>query len=482
MSMLPDGIIPIETGKDGQVLDFVWTTNHALITDYYRLDEKIIAENDSVVKTAGRQNRMEIASIKELKSALAKFVTESKKILQRYTLSDFSNPYTIFGFSDLTESLLVEQLVFDILFDKYRKESPLMTCNGYSNYMSRKLYTDKIQRMACARAINENIRRGMKSYYNMMKYSLLRDQIKSLGADPSKYYEYHHPPRGDNSRKKKPQYLWDYFFYNFGRNLKKPVSDDKSNYETKYGRGMITSRQYRRQLTRDSRNYPFEEIFQDLEVYHDFATKLLPVDNESHEKFFRMSMDYYILESYKRVDFIFKLIDALSSNEIAAIDRSHFLVKRLVPRVLVPFMQNGELHFGWKWKYYRPLLIIEDEILEEVAEIKELTSNALNYMYYETVLRKYQYVRAKAYELFKYHCVFSSNDYVEIKKFLHDCYNMRAYHQSNTFWNLMQDAKRKGTDEETKDQVKERIRCFLSINDALFWKSPDRDYTIPNNN
>ena len=79
MSMLPDGIIPIETGKDGQVLDFVWTTNHALITDYYRLDEKIIAENDSVVKTAGRQNRMEIASIKELKSALAKFVTESKK-------------------------------------------------------------------------------------------------------------------------------------------------------------------------------------------------------------------------------------------------------------------------------------------------------------------------------------------------------------------------------------------------------------------
>lgn len=128
------------------------------------------------------------------------------------------------------------------------------------------------------------------------------------------------------------------------------------------------------------------------------------------------------------------------------------------------------------------LLIIEDEILEEVAEIKELTSNALNYMYYETVLRKYQYVRAKAYELFKYHCVFSSNDYVEIKKFLHDCYNMRAYHQSNTFWNLMQDAKRKGTDEETKDQVKERIRCFLSINDALFWKSPDRDYTIPNNN
>lgn len=245
---------------------------------------------------------------------------------------------------------------------------------------------------------------------------------------------------------------------------------------------MITSRQYRRQLTRDSRNYPFEEIFQDLEVYHDFATKLLPVDNESHEKFFRMSMDYYILESYKRVDFIFKLIDALSFNEIAAINRSHFLVKRFVPRVLVPFMQNGELHFGWKWKYYRPLLIIEDDLLEEAAEINELSYNKLNYMYYETLLRKYQYVRAKAYELFKYHCVFSSNDYVEIKKFLHDCYNMRAYHQSNAFWNLIQGVEWNDMDEETKSQVKEQIQNFLSINDAFFWKSSDRDYTIPKNN
>lgn len=130
MSILPEGIIPIETGKDGRVLDFVWTTNQALITDYHRLDEKIIAENDSAVRTAGKQNRIEIASIKELKSVLEQFVTASKEILECHTLPNPLNPFTLFDFSDLTESLLVEQIVFDILFDKYLTESERMTRNG----------------------------------------------------------------------------------------------------------------------------------------------------------------------------------------------------------------------------------------------------------------------------------------------------------------------------------------------------------------
>lgn len=470
MSMLPEGIIPITTGTDGRILDFVCESGVFIITDYHHLDEKIIAENSIVVKTAGKQNRIQVTSIEKLKSALEEFVEASIKILQRHTPFDPSNPYTRPDFSELKESLLVEQLVFDILFDKYLIESERMTRNGYSEYLSRKLYTDAIQRMACARAINENIRRGMESHSKLMKYSSLRDQLTFLGVDPSKYDKCNNP-------KKKPKYVWDYFYYNFGRNLKEPVPDDESDFQTKYGRSLITSRQYRRQLTRDSRNYPFEEIFQDLNVYHDFVTKLLPVENESHEKYFRMSMDYYVLESYKRVDFIFKLIGALDPGEIAAIDRDHFLVSRFVPRVLVPLIQDGELHFSRKNKYYRPLFMIEDMLLKAASE-----DSAPSYRYYEPLLKKYQYVRAKSYELFKYHCAFHSNDYKEIKEFLRECYDMRAYHRSNTSWNLIQGAKRKNMEEKTKNQVKEQIQYFLSISDAFFWKSPDRDYPNPKEN
>lgn len=347
--------------------------------------------------------------------------------------------------------------------------------------MSKKLYTDAIQKMTCMRAINENIRRGMGAHSNLMKYSPLRGQVKLLGVDPNKYDEYYNPKLRDNLAKKKPQYIWDYFFYNFGRNLKETVSDDESEFQIKYGRALITSRQYRRQLTRDNRNYPFEEIFQDLKAYNGFVNKLLPVENESYEKYFRMSMDYCVLESYKRVDFIFKLTDALSRDEMAAINQKHFLVNRFVPNVLVPFIKDDELHFAVKHKYYRPLFLIEDEILEEVAEINELRLNASNYKYYETIKRKYQYVRAKAYELFKYHYTFSSDNYIEIKDFLRQSYDMRAYHQSNTFWNLIQNVEWKDMDEKTKNQVKERIRHFLAINDAFFWKSSDREFTIPKN-
>lgn len=188
-------------------------------------------------------------------------------------------------------------------------------------------------------------------------------------------------------------------------------------------------------------------------------------------------MDYYVLESYKRVDFIFKLIEALDPNEIAAIDKNYFLVNRFAPCVLVPFMQDGELHFAWKYKYYRPLFMIEDTLLNAAS-----ADSTPIYEYYESLLRQYQHVRAKAYELFKYHCAFHSDSYEEIKEFLCEYYNMRTYHQSNPFWELMQDTAWKKMDGETQQQIKDRMRHFLTISKSLFWKSPNRDYTLPEEN
>lgn len=116
--------------------------------------------------------------------------------------------------------------------------------------------------------------------------------------------------------------------------------------------------------------------------------------------------------------------------------------------------------------------MIENNLFE-VEEEDGVETYKLNYIYYGSLLKKYQYVRAKAYELFKYHCIFSSDNYIEIKNFLRQCYDMRTYHQSNIFWNLIQGTEWEDMDERAESQIKERIQHFLSINDAFFWKSTD---------
>lgn len=327
MGMLPEGIIPIGEGNHGRVFDFVCESGTALITDYRHLDKDVWAENSIEVKLGGEKERITVTSIESLKDTLNKFLSAALKILFRHTPSNPIDLYTYPDFSNIKKDLLIEQLIFDILFDKYLDESELMTRNGYSTYMSMKLYEDSIQQINCARAINENLSRGMKTHYNRMRYSQLRKQLAWFSIDPDKYDKYYTPNIKESSGSKKPQFLWDLFYYNFGRNLKNLPSDGESKANSKYGKGMLSSRQYRCQLTKDSRNYSYVEIIHDLRSYNCFVNKILPVEFESYEKYFHMSMDYYVLESYKRVDFIFKLIDALPPDKLIAIDRDYFLVE-----------------------------------------------------------------------------------------------------------------------------------------------------------
>lgn len=455
MTKLPENIIP--SIKGGKVFDFTCNFGNP-ITSYYRLNKNItllgknivLPGDDFYVEIDGDKKRIQINSISALRSAFEELVTASEVFLKRHTPFIWGYPLSYPDFSLLKKDLLVNQLIFDVLFDKYILESKLMTRNAYSTYMSEKLRADTTY----SHAINEQLTRGMEPYHDRNAYSNLREQWKLLGIDPDKYAKYYTPLMKENSCKKKPQVVWDQLYFNFCV--------------------LVTSRQYRRQLTKEGRNYPYEDITSDLISYNAFVNKLLPQENESVEKYFRMSMNYYLLESYKRVDFMFMLAKALDPSEIDKVHRKHFLVRRFTPFVLVPYIQDNELLFRVDYKYYRPLFMIEKAILDEASEI----SNP-SYRYYESLLGKYQHIHAKAYELFKYHYAFHSSNYAEIKKFLQDCYDMRSYHQSHDFWDLIQNKNWKKIDANDKQKIKEQIRHFLSINDAFFWKSSDRDYTKP---
>lgn len=350
-----------------------------------------------------------------------------------------------FDFSDLDKELLVNQLIFDILFDKYIAESEKMTKRDYSIKLNKELHGDKLDE---SEAIRKRIERAMKTNYDMMEYSQLREELELLGIDFAKYERYYTPIAKDNVENKKPEFIWDYFFYN---------------------RSMITFRQYRRQLKRDG-NYWTEDFVSDIREYNEFVEKILPVDNESPKKYFNMSMDYYYLESYKRIDYTLILINSMPNAELRKIDKESLLVKRFTFPVLVPYEKDNELHYrtGY-YKYYRPLFYVEEELLNQAN-----VDGKFNASFYADSLYKYCLVRAKAYELFKYHAEYVSSDYSDIKNFIRQDYNMRSYHESNEIWKEIKDTVWKEMDFKTKQKMKKTRSNFITISNALFWESPKR--------
>lgn len=446
------------TGDDGSFLDLFETNGETLFSDYHHLNKKIIlAEGEyghQIPQLGEKNNRDAITTIEQLENKLNEIIPDAIDILKEsvsYTIGQI----TYLNFNDIKKELLTEQLIFDILFDQYLKDAEKMTLYGYARSMSEKLGVGINRQIAVSDAIRNKLKNGMKENCNRMKYSQLREEMVELGVDPDMYDKYYTPVAKDNIRKKKPKYIWDQMYYN---------------------RNLLTYRQYRRELKKDG-NYQYDTIVDDFKEYDEFVKRLLPVENETPEKYFNMSMDYYCLESYKRVDFIFKLINAIPQNYIAEIDRNNFFVKRFHPCVLVISEMDGRLFFRRENKYYRPLLMIEDALLKQLQDSPEPA-----YELYAGRQLIYQLVRAKAYELFKYHAEYvipEQSDYKDIKEFIKEKYNMFSYHQTNDVWETIKDKEWKQMDDETKRQIKQLVHNFFSINDALFWESSKRDYNIP---
>ena len=241
---------------------------------------------------------------------------------------------------------------------------------------------------------------------------------------------------------------------------------------------MITYRQFRRQPMRDS-NTSYETLLKDLNEYDDFVKKILPVDNESVNKYLKKMMEYYYLESYKRIDFMLILANPMLKIDIPVSDRNNIFLKRFCPKVLYPFDDKGRLGFDIKYNYYRPLLMIEQELFRQIRAGKDVDIHK-----YGIQLQKYQIIRAKAYEIFKYHAEYvlpdykgeeNYNTYKEIKNFIQQYYNLKSYHDTNEVWEIIKSSDWKHMDEGTKLRAKNILRNFNSINEALFWKSPNRE-------
>lgn len=190
------------TCVNGKFFDLFDTVNYILGTDYSCLDREILINNNAI-EIGGKKKRMQAVSINDLRSVFEKLLPAAYQIYGKYKIYIDSGK--------LNSELLVNQLIFDILFDKYldRCQADKMKKNRYSEIISLKFGDINLKDN-----INKVLERSMKQNYQMMKYSQLREELLQLGVDPDNYDKYYTPVSRENISKKKPKYVWDHLFYN----------------------------------------------------------------------------------------------------------------------------------------------------------------------------------------------------------------------------------------------------------------------------
>lgn len=491
------------TDINGSFIDFALKNRHPIITDYSRINRDIIVNDNVISLGENPKTKSEIKSIDELEKKLRiLFLVVHKNYLDNMAyLKGESAPnneelFNIYN-SDFKKmaTIMIYQVIFDILYDKYLMDSPWLTlnqycenyvCYGWDDSISEEVNTTKPvakqqgnteqtrdnkkllpgsgevtpDNFDKIKAANKWMTEAIKRDIDIKNNPTLKEDSIKLGINPDTYIEFlderNEPLKKD---KTKPKYIWDYIYYNGHPEL-------------------ITSKQFKRSFNKKNKNnktnnnyssYKINELFK---TYDRFVKAAFTPENDNDKDYYNKSMDYYHLEIYKRIDYIYKLAmrmetviannkDILSVN----MNRDILSVKRFHPAVFWPIEDNNNnrLRYDDKQKYYKPSLLIEDLWQESLLNsLTELDDEKSFYIWHNLYL-----FRAKIYELFNYHCKFVSDDYNDITKFLQTHYNILTYHEPNKEW--IQEGRKLKREKEI------RIKYAMEINDALFWDSEKRN-------
>ncbi len=369
------------------------------------------------------------------------------------------------------KNIIVNQLVIDVLFQKYTADQKkhLMVRSDYAQYME-----DAFDLNYDSDAIRKAIERSMNKYADMIENTDLKNQVKSLEMNPEKYIEYYMAPKKDSLTHSRPKYLWDYFFYN--SYLLSSVQYDRSKLKP----------------TTKSVNYSYSQKINDIIEYCEFEDKLLSpnrivynkwkkdtpfIEKDSHEEsaedYFIKMMEYYYLESYKRVDFMLKYainLKDIPEHEIEEKDKYIWVLKRFCPKIACPKIgPKNNIIYTVRYHYYKPILFAEEKIIKDSfidkKNIIEKTFIDLNF---------YQILRAYAYEAFIFYAQFESDDYEDIRNFLMSSYDLRYYHQSTG----IKEHFNSNMNKHEMKEAKQIIRKFIKFNTTLFPDNPNRKKDI----
>lgn len=437
---------------NGKVFDFFPKSGHPMIMSYSYLERDLFINDKKEELILGDiKKRKEIRSIYELRQVFEELVECELEMVNRdgtYNVGiDLENsiltraeikslPFHVIIRSE-DRDFFMNQLIFDVLFSKYVVENPRMTLRQYSLSHANYIWDGLTESNSKVESVRKSLANALKKQISIMNNPELRNQIEKLGVNPDEFFAWMNQVSSPflNGKKQeiheKPKVFWDYMYYNACAKL-------------------ITGKQYARSFIKNG-NYSRAAFVELFDTYDRFVDEVFMGKIEKSKDYFLKSMGFYYLEIYKRLDFIYKLAVRLENKDLPVINKNHPLVKRFHPCICDVFVEEGILKFGSKNKYYGPMLL-----LEEFWQREELYNDPV----YEDMLTKYHFIRAKIYELFKYHFQFVSDDYDDISDFIDKHYDILHYHQSQKIW-IQADKKRK-IDREA------RIIRALEINKALF--------------
>jgi len=420
------------------LFDFARKDSYPMITDYSRLDREIIV-TEKGFELGDKKQKVEIHSIAEMRKKL-----EEITLTTIATLSNHNQGNGFVVVNEFDVERIAIQLVFDILFDKYVADSERMTLHQYC--MSNESF---YKRMVKAARLETRIKSNPDVVADLELLGIHPDFAYNIWKLNAPYNDYH----------KKSKLMWDYLRY---------------NYDSK----LIFHRQYTRNMKRGTNgNYTTSNFIRGLIKYDELASRLLPSGNCDGSVYFTKTMDYYFIEIYKRFDLMYKLALRMDDIGLHHIDKDHFLIRRFCPLVFWPIEQE-ELHIqGERFKYYRPLLMYEEDLQEDMYGITDKEEHTK----YAHTLEMIHIVRAKAYEVFRYNFIFASDDYDDINNFIAKHYNMTLYHEPDKIWRSWQNTSndlnqvQMNIARQSKRQIKDILKKIENINESLFWDSGKRD-------
>lgn len=191
---------------------------------------EIIVNPDGEISLGDIKEKKEISSIHGLQETFTVLIADTLKIVNRsgtynvgvdVSTSDYRIEPLPFCVDICKEDmeLLVDQLVFDVLFDKYRKESPQLTLQQYSLTRSGERWGPVTDDKLIVDTVRKCVSAAAQRQADVFNIPALRSDLEKLGIDPDAYFRYItelSTPFANGVEQKivtKPKTTWDYIYY-----------------------------------------------------------------------------------------------------------------------------------------------------------------------------------------------------------------------------------------------------------------------------
>lgn len=404
--------------------------------------------------------------------------------------------------------ILLNQLVFDVLFDYFIENSEKRKVNNAANFVANTIFQkvkyDDADTVSRYKRILNTSSEDLWSFCDIVRKSMLAGQkaekdrsetfrimknIESMGLSPAKYAEHLDVHKKLTYHQRKSLLQWIGYFIN----QRKPF---------------VSSLQYRKQFKAEGNNISKEDFIDEMWMYNLFRELFNPQMQRNPKATFESTMVYYYIETYKRIDFMLYLLEKFqadesilhdidilkSSNEVEK-SIGFLRLRKLQTETPAAFLQRhvntvmiiSGLASGCTKKeiinphpsQHRSPIFLEKAVLEYTIcnELKKRESKNFEgdlqyeddddfvydyYPYYQH-MESYILLRNKAYEIFssnftfgpgKEEKSFTNAEYLEINDFIKKNYPLSDFHNEIKTWDTIEKLEEKIISQSGIDSLK----------------------------